>query len=164
MKIHKRWKTYIGQVNITCMSSVQNLDLIYWMFYASFFSVSSFSKLSRFCSGNDGPLVLAGALLREVHHLFTPWCISVGGPRYCYSSFAFKTRNKMRVATESGKGMKVKVVKLCWNKCNGPFLMHIYDKQCGIMQIKPSQMEVAPLHRTFVISHKRRLFKNTKGI
>ena len=30
--------------------------------------------------------------------------------------------------------------------------------------IKPSQMEVAPLHRTFVISHKRRLFKNTKGI
>ena len=31
-------------------------------------------------------------------------------------------------------------------------------------KIKPSQMEVAPLHRTFVISHKRRLFKNTKGI
>ena len=30
--------------------------------------------------------------------------------------------------------------------------------------IKPSQMEVAPLHRTFVISYKRRLFKNTKGI
>ena len=45
-----------------------------------------------------------------------------------------KTRNKMRVAIESGKGMKVKVVKLCWNKWNGPFLMHIYDKQCGIMQ------------------------------
>ena len=40
----------------------------------------------------------------------------------------------MRVAIESGKGMKVKVVKLCWNKWNGPFLMHIYDKQCGIMQ------------------------------
>ena len=45
-----------------------------------------------------------------------------------------KTRNKMRVAIESGKGMKVKVVKLCWNKWNGPFFMHIYDKQCGIMQ------------------------------
>ena len=30
--------------------------------------------------------------------------------------------------------------------------------------IKPSQMEVAPLHRTLVIRHKRRLFKNTKGI
>ena len=30
--------------------------------------------------------------------------------------------------------------------------------------IKPSQMEVAPLHRTVVISHKRRLFKNTKEI
>ena len=40
----------------------------------------------------------------------------------------------MRVAIESGKGTKVKVVKLCWNKWNGPFLMHIYDKQCGIMQ------------------------------
>ena len=46
----------------------------------------------------------------------------------------FMTRNKMRVAIESGKGMKVKVVKLCWNKWNGPFFMHIYDKQCGIMQ------------------------------
>ena len=31
-------------------------------------------------------------------------------------------------------------------------------------KIRPSQMEVAPLHRTVVISHKRRLFKNTKGI
>ena len=29
-------------------------------------------------------------------------------------------------------------------------------------EIKPSQVEVAPLHRTFVISYKRRLFKNTK--
>ena len=28
----------------------------------------------------------------------------------------------MRVAIESGKGMKEKVVKLCWNKWNGPFL------------------------------------------
>ena len=33
-----------------------------------------------------------------------------------------------------------------------------------LIQIKPSQMEVAPLHRTFVISHKRRLSKNTKEI
>ena len=32
------------------------------------------------------------------------------------------------------------------------------------VRIKPSQMEVAPLHRTLVISHKRRLFRNTKGI
>ena len=46
----------------------------------------------------------------------------------------FRTRNKMRVAIESGKGMKEKVVKLCWNKWNGPFFMHIYYKQCGIMQ------------------------------
>ena len=37
-------------------------------------------------------------------------------------SFPLMTRNKMRVAIESGKGMKVKVVKLCWNKWNGPFL------------------------------------------
>ena len=34
----------------------------------------------------------------------------------------------------------------------------------NVVAIKPSQMEVAPLHRTVVISHKRRLFKNTKGI
>ena len=33
-----------------------------------------------------------------------------------------------------------------------------------IILIKPSQMEVAPLHRTVVISHKRRLFKNTNEI
>ena len=31
-------------------------------------------------------------------------------------------------------------------------------------KIIPSQMEVAPLHRTVDISHKRRLFKNTKEI
>ena len=35
------------------------------------------------------------------------------------------TRNKMRVAIESGKGMKVKVVKLCGDKWNGPFLMYL---------------------------------------
>ena len=39
-----------------------------------------------------------------------------------------------------------------------------WEKTEKLVQIKPSQMEVAPLHRTFVISHKRRLFKNTKGI
>ena len=38
-------------------------------------------------------------------------------------------------------------------------LLHVrYEKMI------PSQMEVAPLHRTVDISHKRRLFKNTKEI
>ena len=30
-----------------------------------------------------------------------------------FKSFLIKTRNQLRAATESGKGMKVKVVKLC---------------------------------------------------
>ena len=66
------------------------------------------------------------------HWPFSDW---QGGQYWALvSKHSDKTRNKMRVAIESGKGMKVKVVKLCWNKWNGPFLMHIYDKQCGIMQ------------------------------
>ena len=32
--------------------------------------------------------------------------------------------------------MKVKVVKWCWKKWKWPILMHIYDKQCEIMQKK----------------------------
>ena len=32
--------------------------------------------------------------------------------------------------------MKVKVVKWCWKNWNGPILMHIYAKQCEIMQKK----------------------------
>ena len=31
-------------------------------------------------------------------------------------------------------------------------------------KIKPSQMEVAPLHRTFVISHKRRLKRDLRDV
>ena len=45
-----------------------------------------------------------------------------------------KTRNQLRVAIECHKGVKVKVVKWCWKKWNGPILMHIYAKQCEIMQ------------------------------
>ena len=46
----------------------------------------------------------------------------------------YMTRNRLRVAFESGKGVKVKVVKWCWKKWNGPILMHISAKQCEIMQ------------------------------
>ena len=45
-----------------------------------------------------------------------------------------KTRNRLRVAFESGKGGKAKMVKWCWKKWNEPILMHIYNKQCEIMQ------------------------------
>merc|ERR1712020_875395 len=44
------------------------------------------------------------------------------------------TRSQFNHSYESGKWMKVKVAKCCWKKCNGPFLMHIYYKQCEIMQ------------------------------
>ena len=44
------------------------------------------------------------------------------------------TRSQFNHSYESGKWIKVKVAKCCWKKWNGPFLMHIYDKQCEIMQ------------------------------
>ena len=44
------------------------------------------------------------------------------------------TRSHINPSYESGKWMKVKVAKWCCKKWNGPFLMHIYDKQCEIIQ------------------------------
>ena len=46
----------------------------------------------------------------------------------------YMTRSQFNHSYESGKWIKVKVAKCCWKKWNGPFLMHIYDKQCEIMQ------------------------------
>ena len=40
----------------------------------------------------------------------------------------------------------------------------VIKRRVKVIAIKPSQIEVAPLHRTVVISHKRRLIRNTKGI
>ena len=51
-----------------------------------------------------------------------------------YTPERYTTRNQLRVAIECHKGVKVKVVKWCWKKWNGPILMHIYAKQCEIMQ------------------------------
>ena len=48
--------------------------------------------------------------------------------------FWYMTRSQINHSYESGGWMKVKVAKCCWKKWNGPFLMHIYDKQCEIMQ------------------------------
>ena len=50
------------------------------------------------------------------------------------SQLSHKTHNQLRVAIECHKGVKVKVVKWWWKKWNGPILMHIYAKQCEIMQ------------------------------
>ena len=44
------------------------------------------------------------------------------------------TASQLNPSYECGEGMKVKVVKWCWKKWNWPILMHIYDKQCEIMQ------------------------------
>ena len=44
------------------------------------------------------------------------------------------TTSQINPSYECGKWMKVKVAKWCWKKWNGPILMHIYDKQCEIMQ------------------------------
>ena len=38
------------------------------------------------------------------------------------------------VAVDSNKGPNLKVVKWCLKRWNGPILMHIYDKQCEIIQ------------------------------
>ena len=45
-----------------------------------------------------------------------------------------KTASQKNPSYECGEGMKLKVVKWCWKKWNWPILMHIYDKQCEIMQ------------------------------
>ena len=60
-------------------------------------------------------------------------------PRPCFRTDlkVDRTRNRMRVAIESGKGMKVKVLKLCWNKWNGPFLMHIYFRDASGLNCYP---------------------------
>ena len=47
---------------------------------------------------------------------------------------AHMIRSQINPSYECGIWMKVKVAKWCWKKWNGPFLMHIYDKQCEIMQ------------------------------
>ena len=46
----------------------------------------------------------------------------------------YMTASQLNPSFECGEGMKVKVVKWCWKKWNWPILMHIYDKQCEIMQ------------------------------
>ena len=45
-----------------------------------------------------------------------------------------RTKNRLMVAVDSNKGPNLKVVKWCWKGWNGPILMHIYDKQCEIIQ------------------------------
>ena len=45
-----------------------------------------------------------------------------------------KTESQFNHSYESGVGAKVKVFKWYWKKWNGPILMHIYDKQCEIIQ------------------------------
>ena len=49
-------------------------------------------------------------------------------------SHASMTKNRLMVAFDSNKGPNLKVVKWCWKGWNGPILMHIYDKQCEIIQ------------------------------
>ena len=44
------------------------------------------------------------------------------------------TQNRLMVAFDSQKGPNLKVVKWCWKGWNGPILVHIYDKQCEIIQ------------------------------
>ena len=44
------------------------------------------------------------------------------------------TASQLNPSNECGEGMKVKVVIWGWKKWNWPILMHIYDKQCEIMQ------------------------------
>ena len=64
-----------------------------------------------------------------------PACLSVLNPLSVWPvNWSDRTRSQINHSYESGKWMKVKVAKCCWKKWNGPFLMHIYDKQCEIMQ------------------------------
>ena len=51
-----------------------------------------------------------------------------------FYAYIYMTASQLNPSFECGEGMKVKVVKWCWKKWNWPILMHIYDKQCEIMQ------------------------------
>ena len=54
--------------------------------------------------------------------------------RHCVIGQLVMTASQLNPSYECGEGMKVKVVKWCLKKWNWPILMHIYDKQCEIMQ------------------------------
>ena len=41
-----------------------------------------------------------------------------------------KTRSQINPSYQCRKLVKLKVVKWCWKKLNGPIFMHIYDKYC----------------------------------
>ena len=56
----------------------------------------------------------------------------------------FMTKNRLMVAFDSNDGPNLKVVKLCWKRWNGPILMHIYDKQCEIIQKKSMEQLKLP--------------------
>ena len=114
-----------------------------WPLFSRFFFITSLTLLLNagkrlWTSWIDGKLSagifigLIGPVIWSVH--IEPSHHSIKAHPNPTHLVTTRTRNKMKVAIESGKGMKVKVVKLCWNKWNGPFLMYIYDKQCGIMQ------------------------------
>ena len=60
----------------------------------------------------------------------------------CVICLNIMTKNRLMVAFDSNKGPNLKVVKWCLKRWNGPILMHIYDKQCKIIQ-KSQKMTIA---------------------
>ena len=95
------------------------IGCIYLIFPHSAFSNVSSKRLHKMMQSHIGCICLT-----FVHCAFSN----------VSSKCLHKTHNQLRVAIECRKGVKVKVVKWCWKKWNGPILMHIYAKQCEIMQ------------------------------
>ena len=90
-----------------------------------------------FCIRNKHELCWGNKLLPSYLHLFhfqDIWANKNSAEDVPFQVKLHMTRNQLRVAIECHKGVKVKVVKWCWKKWNGPILMHIYAKQCEIMQ------------------------------
>ena len=59
---------------------------------------------------------------------------SISAHSWDINNSIYMTASQLNPPYECGEGMKVKVVKWCLKMWNWPILMHIYDKQCEIMQ------------------------------
>ena len=79
----------------------------------------------------NSTIKIHGDLFCQIWPLLTLFC---SGPIVQWDQLADMTASKKMSWYESTKHMFLKVVKWCWKSWKGPILMHIYDKQCEIMQ------------------------------
>ena len=94
-------------------------------------------KLTANLAPSDGP-TLSHSLTLSVCYTDTAWRKKklVWDPVSGWDGIGYvcMTASKKMSWYKSAKHAFLKVVIWCWKKWNGPFLMHIYAKQCEIIQ------------------------------